>query len=103
MWDVLGRLVQIRPICDLLKKTTRELDHDAISMSIVPKQVVAGDREKQNLDELEPSFMYTVLFKEIILEIDEDDSKTMKQLVDHCRKTGSTDEHELRNFERRYH
>ena len=85
-----------KPICDLLKKATSELDHDAISISIVPKQVVASDGEKQNLDQLEPSFMYTVLFKEIVLEIDEDDSKAMKQLVDHCRKTASTDQHELR-------
>ena len=58
--------------------------------------------KKQNLDQLEPSFMYTVLFKEIILEIDEDDSKAMKQLVGYCRETG-IDEHELRDFERRYH
>ena len=71
-------------------------------MSIVSKQVVASDGEKQNLDQLEPSFMYTVLFKEIILEIDEDDSKAMKQLVDYCRKT-NTDEKELSDFERRYH
>ena len=45
--------------------------------------------------------MYTVLFKEIILEIDEDDSIAMKQLVDYCRETG-TDEHELRDFEDKY-
>ena len=98
-----GVYTEILPICDLLKKATREVDHDAISMSIVPKQVVASDGEKQNLDQLEPSFMYTVLFKEIILEIEEDDSKAMEQLVNHCRKTGGTDEYELRDFERRYH
>ena len=98
-----GVYTEIRPICDLLKKATRALDHDAISMSIVPKQVVGSDEEKQNLDQLEPSFMYTVLFKEIILEIDEDNSKAMKQLVDHCHKTGGTDEYQLSDFERRYH
>ena len=46
--------------------------------------------------------MYTVLFKEIILEIDEDDSKAMKQLVDYCRETG-IDEDELKCFESTYH
>ena len=98
-----GIHTEIKPICDLLKKATHELEHDAISMSIVPKQVVGSDGEQQNLDQLEPSFMYTVLFKEIILEINEDDSKAMRQLVDHCRKTGNADENELKNFERRYH
>ena len=68
-----GVYTEIKPICELLKKVTRELDHDAISMSIVPNQIVASDVEKPKLDQLEPSFMYTVLFKEIILEIDEDD------------------------------
>ena len=96
-----GVYTEIKPICELLKKVTRELDHDAISMSIVPKQVVASDGEKQDLDQLEPSFMYTVLFKEIILEIDEDNSKAMKQLVDYCRETG-TNENELKDFESRY-
>ena len=90
-----GVHTEIQPICELLKKATRELDHDAISISYVPKQ-------QQNIDQLEPSFMYTVLFKEIILEIDEDDSKAMKQLVDYCRETG-IDEDELKCFESTYH
>ena len=97
-----GVYTEIRPICDLLKKATRELDHDAISISYVSKQLLPGDGEKQNFDQLEPSFMYTVLFKEIILEIDEDDSKAMKQLVDYCRETG-IDEDELKYFESTYH
>ena len=96
-----GVYIKIQPICNLLKKVTRELDHDMISISYVPKQMIAGDGEKQNLDQLEPSFMYTVLFKEIILEIDEDNSQAMKQLVDYCRETG-TNENELKDFESRY-
>ena len=97
-----GVYTEIRPICELLKKATRELDHDAISISIVPKQMGASDGEKPKLDQLEPSFMYTVLFKEIILEIVEDDSKAMKQLVDYCGETG-IDEDELKYFESTYH
>ena len=96
-----GVYTEIQPICELLKKATHELDHDAISISYVPKQLLPGDGEKQNLDQLEPSFMYTVLFKEIILEIDEDDSKAMKQLVDYCSETG-IDEDELKRFESTY-
>ena len=97
-----GVYTEIKSICDLLKKVNRELDHDTISISYVPKQMVAGDGEKQNLDQLDPSFMYTVLFKEIILEIDEDNSKAMRQLVDHCREKGTV-EHQLKYFESTYH
>ena len=45
-----GIYTEIQPICDLLKKATREFDHDTIPMIYVPKQMVAGDGEKQNLD-----------------------------------------------------
>ena len=31
-------------------------------MSFISKPMTAGDRQKQNLDQLEPSFMYTILF-----------------------------------------
>ena len=83
--NIQGVYTEIQPICDLLKKVPLELDHDMISISYGPKQMVSDDGEKQNLDQLESSFMYTVLFKEIILETDEDNSKAMKQLVDYCR------------------
>ena len=73
-----------------------------ISISYGPKQMVSDDGEKQNLDQLESSFMYTVLFKEIILETDEDNSKAMKQLVDYCRGKDIND-NELKDFEGRYH
>ena len=99
---VQGVHTEIKPICELLKKVTRELDHDAISMSIVPNQMVASDGGKPKLDQLEPSFMYTVLFKEIVLEIVEDDSKAMRQLVDYCREKGTV-EHQLKYFESTYH
>ena len=71
-------------------------------MSIVPNQMVASDGGKPKLDQLEPSFMYTVLFKEIVLEIVEDDSKAMRQLVDYCREKGTV-EHQLKYFESTYH
>ncbi|CAF4802418.1 unnamed protein product, partial [Rotaria sp. Silwood1] len=29
----------------------------------------------QNFDQLEPSYMYSLLFKEFVLKIDEDDTK----------------------------
>ncbi|CAF4644064.1 unnamed protein product [Rotaria sp. Silwood1] len=36
--------------------------------------------DQQHLDQLEPSFMYSVLFKEIVLEISEDDTKALLEV-----------------------
>ena len=98
-----GIYTEIKPICELLKKATRALDHDAIPMSFVSKQMLASDGQKQNLDQLEPSFMYTLLFKEILVEIDEDDSTALKKMVDYCSEKEGIVESELKYFESRYH
>ncbi|CAF3523483.1 unnamed protein product [Rotaria sp. Silwood1] len=58
--------------------------------------------DQQHLDQLEPSFMYSVLFKEIVLEISEDDTKAVKDLSVYCRKKGIL-EAEIEDFQRKYH
>ena len=100
---VQGVFTEIKPICESLKKVTRECDHDTISMSFVPKRKTEGTTSDQdNLDELPPSFMYSTLFKEIILEIDEDDKKSINDLVAYCRKRNIS-EQELEDFQAKYH
>ena len=100
---VQGVFTAIKPICESLKKVTRECDHDTISMSFVSKRKTEGTTSDQdNLDELPPSFMYSTLFKEIILEIDEDDNKSINDLVAYCRKK-NIPEQELKNFQAKYH
>ncbi|CAF3332840.1 unnamed protein product [Rotaria socialis] len=98
-----GVFTSIKPICESLKKIARHCDHDSIPMSFVPKQSLAiGDEsQQQNIDELEPSYMYSVLFKEIMLEINEDDEKSMKSLVTYCHKKNIS-KSELDEFERQY-
>ena len=78
------------------------MDHDAIPMSFVSKQMLASNEQKQNLDQLEPSFMYTLLFKEILLETGEDDSIALKKMIDYCSEKGIV-EHQLKDFQSRYH
>ncbi|CAF4279800.1 unnamed protein product [Rotaria magnacalcarata] len=41
---------------------------------------------EQNLNQLPPSYMYSMIFKDIILEIDHDDNKSMNTLVNFCRQ-----------------
>ncbi|CAF4639228.1 unnamed protein product, partial [Rotaria magnacalcarata] len=68
-------------------KVTQSCDHDAIPMSFIPKREmseVASNR--QNLDQLPPSYMYSIIFKDIVLEIDGEDAKSINTLVIYCRQ-----------------
>ncbi|CAF2089778.1 unnamed protein product [Rotaria magnacalcarata] len=100
-----GVFTSIKPICESLKKVAHECNHDSIPMSFVPKQIVAegaADPDQKNLDQLPPSYMYSVIFKDIILEINDAESKSMKTLVKFCREKNIS-EHEINEFSRKYH
>ena len=74
---VKGVHIEIKSICDALQLGTKQCNQDTISMSFVSVNNLLSD---QNLDQLEPSFMYTKLFKEILLEM-EHDEKSVQNLV----------------------
>jgi hypothetical protein len=77
----------IKSICKRLKAATRACDHDSIPISFVPKGTASEvTSNKQNLDQLPPSYMYSVIFKDIILQINDDDKKSINTLVIYCRK-----------------
>ncbi|CAF4928004.1 unnamed protein product [Rotaria socialis] len=77
----------IQSICMQLTKATQSCDHDAIPMSFISnRQISEAASTEQNLDQLPPSYMYSVIFKDIILEIDHDDNKSMNALVNFCRE-----------------
>ena len=71
-----GTFTQIESICDSLKRDTKQCDHDMMPISIVSP----GDYSKRDLNELEPSFMYSQILKEILLDIDHDEH-AKKELV----------------------
>ena len=92
---VKGVFTQIEAICDTLKRDTQQCDHDSILISVTSK----------DLDRLEPSFMYTQLLKEILLDMEYDD-KAKTELVEFCREQFHDNPHELQiidEFERDYH
>lgn len=97
-----GVYTSITPICDSLKQVAWECGLDETHMAFVPKQEMqlVGGLCKQNLDELPPSYMYSILFKEIILEIN-DDEKQMADLIAYCR-TKDVPEETLNNFQSEY-
>jgi len=99
---VRGVFTIIEHMCESLKKVARQYDHDAIPMSFISKQTTAAVTSgEQNLDQLEPSYMYSVLFKDIILEFDEDDEKSIQDLLIYCRQQ-QISEYELNCFQCEY-
>ncbi|CAF4948026.1 unnamed protein product, partial [Rotaria socialis] len=82
-----GVFTSIKPICESLKKVTREYDHHSIPMSFVPKRCTSDvASNKENLNQLPPAYMYSVIFKDIVLEINDDDAKSIKALEIYCKK-----------------
>jgi len=77
-----GVYTNIKPICEALELAVKQCNQDSMAVSFV----TAGERASNtNLNQLEPSFMYTQIFKEILLEM-EHNEQSIKDLVIYCRK-----------------
>jgi tetratricopeptide (TPR) repeat protein len=72
---------QITSIFEALQKAVKQCNQDSIPLSFVSSTNTAG----QNLDELESSFMYTQIFKEILFEL-EYNEQSVKDLANYCRE-----------------
>ncbi|CAF4167327.1 unnamed protein product [Adineta steineri] len=89
-WSKLkGVLTEITPICEALKQAARQCEQNAISISFVALN--------KKLDQLDPSFMYTQILKEILLTIDFED-KHFKEFITYCREAFGNDKNELKNI-----
>ena len=89
-------------ICEPLKWSVQRCDQNSIPMSFV---VPNSDTIDQNLDRLDPSFMYTQILKEIILTIDFE-PKHIQEFMTYCRKQFVDNTTELKHvdkLEREYH
>ncbi|CAF4124268.1 unnamed protein product, partial [Rotaria sordida] len=84
---VKGVYTQIEPICEALQIDRRNYDRGMISISF---------------DRIDPLFMYTQLLKEALLEIEDDDAKSIKELVEYCRLHSDASEITLEKIEREY-
>ncbi|CAF3489926.1 unnamed protein product [Adineta steineri] len=92
-----GVFTDITSICEALKQTARQCEQNAISISFVASN--------KKLDQLDPSFMYTQILKEILLTIDFEDEH-IKEFITYCREAFVENERKLQNieeFERDYH
>ncbi|CAF0999210.1 unnamed protein product [Adineta steineri] len=83
-----GVFTNITSICEALKQTAHQCEQNAISISFVASN--------KKLDQLDPSFMYTQILKEILLTIKFED-KHFNEFITYCRHAYDDDENELKN------
>ncbi|CAF5093258.1 unnamed protein product, partial [Rotaria sp. Silwood1] len=84
---VKGVYTKIEPICQAL-----EIDRQRCDQAMIPISFNGRDA----------LFMYTQLLKEALLEIEDDDVKSIKDLVEYCRLQNDVDEDEIKLVEREY-
>ncbi|CAF0914652.1 unnamed protein product [Adineta steineri] len=92
-----GVFTNVTPICEALKEAVHQCEQNAIPMSFVG--------EKKKLDQLDPSFMYTQIIKEIILTIEFEENH-IQDYIDYCCDAYKGDTKEIENIkklEREYH
>jgi tetratricopeptide (TPR) repeat protein len=98
---VKGVFTQIAPICDLLKQAVQKCEQNFISLSFV----TPTDVSDQNFDQLDQSFMYTQILKEILLEITYND-QSFKDFVAYCQdqyRSNTIECDVIKEFEENYH
>ncbi|CAF1239691.1 unnamed protein product [Adineta steineri] len=83
-----GVFTDITSICDALKQASLQCEQNATSISFVASN--------KKLDQLDPSFMYSQILKEILLTINFEE-KHFKEFITYCREVYDDDENELKN------
>ncbi|CAF2109770.1 unnamed protein product [Rotaria magnacalcarata] len=99
---VRGMFTEILPLCEALKQTAQQYYHSTISIGFVSTD---EELSKQNLDQINQSFMYTQILKEIILTI-EFNQQSIQDFLVYCRQKFANNSIELDNInklEREYH
>jgi tetratricopeptide (TPR) repeat protein len=96
-WNkVKGVFTDITPICEAVKQATLLCDQNMVSISFVKK---TDGTSKQNLDQLDQSFMYTQILKEILLTINFEQEHINGFLI-YCREQFVGNSTGLRNVDK---
>jgi tetratricopeptide (TPR) repeat protein len=97
-----GVFTDIAPICEALKQAANECEQNAIPMSFI---ATGGDTFTKRLNQLDCTFMYTQIMKEIILNITFDDNH-IKEFIEYSRQAFAHNTEQLNNvkdLEGKYH
>ena len=73
---------EIQPICDALKQAAQQCEQNAISISIMSADDALANKSR---DQLDRSFMYTQIMKEILLTINFEQHH-IDDFIEHCRR-----------------
>jgi hypothetical protein len=95
-FKVAGVYTDITPICEALKQAALDCDQNSVSISLAKSTDKPRD---QYLDELDQSFMYTQILKEILLTIDFEQNHIDEFLMD-SRKQFAGNTIELKNMDK---
>ena len=96
-----GVFTDIGSLSKALEQAARQCDQDSISMSFMP---ITTEMRLDGLNQLDSSFMYTQLLKEILIDFDYHEH-ALKDLTDRCRGNYTNNPEELRaitEFEQKY-
>ncbi|CAF1549546.1 unnamed protein product, partial [Adineta steineri] len=88
----------IGDFCRALQSGIKTYNQDSIAMSFF---TVNEMDSTYNLNQLEPTFMYTQIFKDILLDM-EHDEQAIKQFTSYCRQNKSGSEKNIDQFEKHY-
>ncbi|CAF1490156.1 unnamed protein product [Adineta steineri] len=86
-----GVFTDIPSISEALEQAAHQCEQNAISISFVEPNT--------RLDQLDPTFMYTQILKDILLTINFED-KYIKEFITYCREASLENEVELQNIEK---
>jgi len=93
---VKGVYTDITPICEALEQAAQDCDQNSVSISFVK---ITEGASKQNLDQLNQSFMYTQILKEILLTIDFE-PQYFNDFLTYCREYFIDNSIELKNVDK---
>lgn len=98
-----GVFIKVGPIYDVLKETAQQCEQNAIAISILCDGSSRALEKTGN--QLDPSFMYTQIIKDILLTIDFE-QQHIDQFINDCRVCLANNDHQLQKvdqFAREYH
>ncbi|CAF0797166.1 unnamed protein product [Adineta steineri] len=89
----------IDDICQRLQLDIKQCHQDSIAISFITVNEMASTN---NLNQLEPTFMYTQIFKEILLGM-QHSKQAIKQFIAYCKNNNSVSSVIIDRFEKEYH
>ncbi|CAF0724893.1 unnamed protein product [Adineta steineri] len=99
-WDKIKSVhTNIKDLCKTLQMDVKQYNQDSIAVSFVTIDEMSST---DNLNQLEPNFMYSQIFKEILFDIKYGE-QAIKQFTAYCRHNDCVSPPNINRFEREYH